>query len=263
MIMELGKGVLAEGTLIARYTVEGGDPCVGRVTPEGLEALGMGGRPTGEVRSAESVRFDVPFSPTKIWCVGANYSEHIKETGSPFPDEPQIFMKPLTAVSAHGATIAMPSWAGRVDYEGELAVVVKDLCKNVDESEALDHVLGYTCFNDVTARELQAKDRQWIRGKGFDGFAPFGPYLLLAKSMPGTAMLTTRHNGKIVQSSPLSDMLFSVAQIISFISRFATLEPGDLIATGTPSGIAPIADGDVVEVTIDGIGTLSNRYVKV
>ncbi len=204
-----------------------------------------------------------PSIPMTTWCVGLNYREHAHETGLAVPEEPCIFMKPNGCTAAHGETIEFPSWAGRVDYEGELAIVIGKHCKNVSEERALDYVLGYTCLNDVTARELQIKDGQWTRAKSFDKFAPMGPSILVTRRMPPEARLTTRLNGKVVQTTLFSDMIFDIPRIISHISRFATLSAGDVIATGTPSGIGQVHDGDEVEVEIDGIGILKNRFKMV
>lgn len=209
----------------------------------------------------ERVRLLTPVVPTKVWCVGRNYADHAKELGNDVPDEPLIFMKPLTSIVPHGAVVKIPSWAGRIDYEGELAVVIGKKCRKVSPDEALSYVVGYSCFNDVTARQLQSKDGQWTRAKGFDTFGPFGPVLLLTNEMPHDAGITTRLNGNVVQKAKFTDMIFPVARIISHISQFATLEPGDVIATGTPEGIGRVSPEDRVDVEIDGIGTLSNPFV--
>jgi 2-keto-4-pentenoate hydratase/2-oxohepta-3-ene-1,7-dioic acid hydratase in catechol pathway len=258
---------LAEGTLLARIAADAvaanavavdGGVSWGAVGDEYVELLDEKLRSTGRKVETKKAVFATPIDPVKIWCIGLNYRAHAEETKSQVPDEPCVFMKPRTCLLAHGVPIELPAWTGRVDYEGELAVVIGRTCRNVDESRALDYVLGYSCFNDVSARVLQKKDGQWIRSKGFDTFGPFGPALLRARSMPPTARVTTRLNGKVVQESPFSDMIFSVAAIIAHLSRFATLEPGDIIATGTPSGVGPVQPGDVVEISIDGVGTLRN-----
>ena len=206
------------------------------------------------------MRFKTPIDPVKIWCVGLNYREHAKEANMEIPDEPCVFMKPTTCLAAHGEAIKIPGHdkLGRVDYEGELAVIMGKNCRNVGEKDAIDYVLGYSCFNDVSARVLQKKDGQWIRAKGFDTFGPFGPVLLLKKSILPETRIKTRLNGTVVQDASFADMIFSVPFIISHISRFATLEAGDVIATGTPSGVGAIEHGDVVEVEIEGLGTLRN-----
>jgi 2-keto-4-pentenoate hydratase/2-oxohepta-3-ene-1,7-dioic acid hydratase in catechol pathway len=248
---------LAEGTLLARVVADN-SVVWGKVTGEEVELLDSELRPTGRKVGTKDAVFATPIDPVKIWCIGLNYRAHAEETKSQIPDEPCVFMKPRTCLAAHGESIRLPGWTGRVDYEGELAVVIGETCRNADESRALDYVLGYSCFNDMSARVLQKKDGQWIRSKGFDTFGPFGPALLVTKRLPSDTRLTTRLNGAVVQQSPISDMIFSVAAIVSHLSRFATLEPGDLIATGTPAGVGPVQPGDVVEISIDGVGTLKN-----
>ena len=206
----------------------------------------------------DRVKFLPPFMPRKIWCVGRNYANHVKELNHEMPTEPTIFMKPPTSVIGANDFIRIPRWAGRVDYEGELAVIIGKSGRNIEENDALEHVLGYSIINDVTARDLQNKDGQWTRSKSFDTFAPFGPALLVQKQMPAGAAIHTRLNDKVVQESTFEHMIFSIPVIIAFISRFATIEAGDIIATGTPGGIGPMKAGDVVEVEIDGIGKLRN-----
>jgi 2-keto-4-pentenoate hydratase/2-oxohepta-3-ene-1,7-dioic acid hydratase in catechol pathway len=207
---------------------------------------------------ADRVRFLPPFMPKKVWCVGRNYLNHVKELDNDVPKEPLIFMKAASAIIGSNEFIRIPSWAGRIDYEGELAVIIGKSGRCISEEDALNHVIGYSILNDVTARELQKGDGQWTRAKSFDTFAPFGPAMLLVKEMPEGAELRTVLNGKVVQRSTFDSMIFSVPQIIAYISRFATLEEGDVIATGTPGGIGPMKVGDVIEVEIDGIGKLRN-----
>ena len=210
---------------------------------------------------ADRVKFLPPIMPTKIWCVGKNYAGHVREFDAELPTEPIIFMKPLSSLVGHGDIVRVPEWAGRIDYEGELAVVIGKRCRKVSEADALSYVAGYSCFNDVTARDLQIKDGQWIRAKSFDTFAPFGPVILLTDRMPDDSGITTRLNGNVVQQDKFSSMIFSVQRIISHISMFATLEPGDIIATGTPEGIGRVRAEDRVEIEIDGIGVLSNPFI--
>jgi 2-keto-4-pentenoate hydratase/2-oxohepta-3-ene-1,7-dioic acid hydratase in catechol pathway len=210
---------------------------------------------------ADRVKFLPPITPTKIWCVGVNYASHMREMGHEPPREPLIFMKPRTTVAGSGDPVRIPEWAGRVDYEGELAVVIGKKCRNVSEFEALSFVKGYSCYNDVTARDLQT-DNNWIRAKGFDNFGPFGPSILVTEKMPDETKITTRLNGSVMQQDTIASMIFPVRQIISFISRFATLEPGDVIATGTPAGVGRVKPGDRVEVEIEGIGVLANPFIS-
>jgi 2-keto-4-pentenoate hydratase/2-oxohepta-3-ene-1,7-dioic acid hydratase in catechol pathway len=248
---------LPEGTRLARVlTAEGLRWAKTTDKAEEAELLGEDLRPTGE--KAGTAPFATPIDPVKIWCVGLNYREHARESNMPIPDEPCVFMKPQTCVVPHGGAIELPAWAGRIDYEGELAVVIGRTCRNVSEEEASGYILGYSCFNDVSARDLQKKDGQWVRAKGFDTFGPFGPVLLAAREIPASSEVTTLLNGRAVQRSAFSDMIFSVRTIVACLSRFATLEPGDVIATGTPSGVGPLRAGDTVEISIDGIGTLKN-----
>lgn len=206
----------------------------------------------------ERVKFLPPFIPKKIWCVGRNYLNHVKELNNDIPAEPLIFMKPVTCITGSNEFIRVPRWAGRVDYEGELAVIIGKSGRNITEADAYEHVLGYSIMNDVTARDLQNSDGQWTRAKGFDTFAPFGPALLVQKEMPEGVAIRTRLNGKVVQESSFDKMIFSIPRIISYISKFATIETGDIIATGTPGGIGPMKLGDLVEVEVDGIGKLRN-----
>lgn len=209
----------------------------------------------------DRVKLLTPVVPNKIWCVGKNYKGHVRELDSELPTEPIIFIKPITTIVADGDVVRMPGWAGRIDYEGELAVVIGKRCRKVAEQDALSYVAGYSCFNDVTARDIQRKDVQWTRAKSFDTFGPFGPVLLLTDSLPQDTMITTRRNGVVVQQDRISSMIFSIARIISHISMFATLEAGDVIATGTPEGIGRVDPEDRVEIEIDGIGKLSNPFI--
>lgn len=206
----------------------------------------------------ERVKFLVPFVPGKIWAIGRNYAEHAAELGNDLPKEPLVFMKSVSALNGPSDFIRIPDWAGAIHYEGELAVAIGKGGKNIPEEEALEHVLGYSIINDVTARDMQKADGQWTRAKSFDTFAPFGPALLMVKEMPPETRIHTMVNGRTVQDGALSDMIFKVPRLIAHISRFATLAPGDIIATGTPKGVGPIKAGDVVEVEIDGIGRLRN-----
>jgi 2-keto-4-pentenoate hydratase/2-oxohepta-3-ene-1,7-dioic acid hydratase in catechol pathway len=213
----------------------------------------------GEVLSLEDVMLLPPSLPSKIVCVGLNYVKHAQELKMPLPDEPILFLKPPSAVLAPGGQIVYPPSSNQVDYEGELAVIIGKRCHNVLADEAEKHILGYTCFNDVTARDLQRKDGQWTRAKSFDTFAPFGPWI--GKIDPSDADIKTRVNGKVVQDSNTSDLIFSVPRLVQFISAVMTLEPGDVIATGTPPGVGQLHKGDLVEVEIEGIGVLKNYVV--
>jgi len=193
----------------------------------------------------------------KILGVGTNYRAHALEMNKPLPDEPLLFMKPASALRAPGEPIVRPRGFQRTDYEGELGVVIGRRARRVKEAHALDYVWGYTIVNDVTVRDLQKKDGQFTRAKGFDTFCPVGPWIVPGLD-PSNLRLRTRQNGELRQDSSTSDLIFSVARVIEVASRVMTLEPGDLITTGTPSGVGPIAPGDVIEIEIEGIGTLSN-----
>lgn len=198
-----------------------------------------------------------PTAPTKIVAIGLNYKGHAKEMGKELPEEPLIFLKPSSAVIGHGDYIVMPKCSNRVDYEGELAIVIGKKCKDVTVEEAKKYILGYTCFNDVTARDLQKKDVQYTRAKGFDTFAPFGPCIAVDVD-PMALNLETKLNGKTVQKGNTSDMIFSVFELVSFVSGVMTLFEGDVITTGTPPGIGPLKNGDEIEVEIEGVGKLTN-----
>jgi 2-keto-4-pentenoate hydratase/2-oxohepta-3-ene-1,7-dioic acid hydratase in catechol pathway len=211
---------------------------------------------SGEVLALEDVELLAPCQPSKIVCVGLNYTKHARELKMELPTEPILFLKPPSAVLAPGKEIVYPPSSQQMDYEGELAVVMGKRCKSVPVAEAEKYILGYTCFNDVTARDLQRKDGQWTRAKSFDTFAPFGPWI--AKIDPSNAAIQTRVNGEVKQKSSTSDLIFGVPKLVEFISGIMTLEPGDVIATGTPPGVGPLQKGDEVEVEIEGIGVLRN-----
>ena len=202
-----------------------------------------------------------PSTPSKIVALGLNYRNHAEEVNARLPNAPLIFLKPSTAVIGHEDNIIYPSTSHRVDYEGELAVVIKKPVWRVPVEEALDYVLGYTCFNDVTARDLQYSDKQWTRAKSFNTFAAMGP-CIETELDPGNLVLETYVNGEIKQKGNTSDLLYSIPVLINFISHVMTLLPGDVIATGTPSGIGPMYPGDTVEVKIEPIGTLRNYVVQ-
>ncbi len=198
--------------------------------------------------------------PSKIVCIGQNYRAHIAEMGKTVPEEPLLFLKPPSAVIADGMPIERPGGYERVDYEGELGVVIGRRAHRVTREQALEHVHGYVCVNDVTVRDLQKKDGQWTRAKGFDTFCPIGPRIATGLD-PAKLRITTRVNGVIKQDSSTSDLIFDVPTLIAFISRHMTLEEGDVISTGTPSGVGPLVPGDVVEVEIEGIGVLRNPVI--
>jgi 2-keto-4-pentenoate hydratase/2-oxohepta-3-ene-1,7-dioic acid hydratase in catechol pathway len=213
--------------------------------------------PSGEEIPLDDVRLLAPILPSKVVCLGKNYAAHAAEFGGEVPEEPLVFLKPSTSVSGPGDPIPLPRISNRVDYEGELAVVIGRIARNVRAEETFRYILGYTCGNDVTLRDLQKKDDQWARAKGFDGSCPLGPWVETELD-PIDVHLETRVNGEVRQSASTSDMVFGVATIIEFVTEFMTLLPGDVIMTGTPEGVGKLEPGDKVEVVLDGIGVLMN-----
>jgi 2-keto-4-pentenoate hydratase/2-oxohepta-3-ene-1,7-dioic acid hydratase in catechol pathway len=215
--------------------------------------------PTETKINLADVKMLAPVLPrSKVVAIGKNYADHAAEMNSALPDEPIIFLKPNTAVIGPDETIQWPRMADRIDFEGELAIVIGRICKDVPVERYSDVIFGYTIANDVTARNLQTKDGQWTRAKGFDTFCPLGPWIE-TDFVPGTQMITTKVNGEVKQSEALSSLIFKVPEIIAFVTQVMTLLPGDVILTGTPAGIGPIPEKGEVAITIDGIGTLVNR----
>ena len=213
---------------------------------------------TEELWYMDEVELLTPVVPSKIVCVGRNYSEHAKELGNEVPSEPLLFLKAPSAVIASGDEIVIPRQSQRIEHEGELAIVIGRACKNLaDDQPALEYVFGYTCLNDVTARDLQKKDVQFTRAKSFDTFCPVGPYIETEVD-PYDLRVTTKVNGDIRQSGRTSQMVFPVDVLIRYISRQMTLNVGDVIATGTPSGVSQLHPGDLCEVEVEGVGALSN-----
>jgi 2-keto-4-pentenoate hydratase/2-oxohepta-3-ene-1,7-dioic acid hydratase in catechol pathway len=214
-------------------------------------------RPTRQGYALAEVKLLPPVMPSKIVAIGLNYKDHAAEVKIELPTEPLLFLKPSSAVIGHLDPIIYPAMSHRVDYEGELGIVIGQPAKEVPEDKADEFILGYTCFNDVTARDLQGKDGQWTRAKGFDTFAPLGPWIE-TEIDTSCLKLETLLNGERKQASDTSLLIFPPRRLVSFISRIMTLLPGDVIATGTPSGIGPMKVGDTVEVVIEGIGRLIN-----
>lgn len=209
--------------------------------------------------SLDEVRLLTPVIPrSKVVCVGKNYADHAAEMGGEVPEEPIIFIKPNTSVIGPNEVIQWPATSERIDHEAELAVVISKICKEVPREKAQDVIFGYTLANDVTARDLQKKDGQWSRAKGFDTFCPLGPWID-TDFKPASQMVTAHVDGELKQSAPLSDMVFDVPYIIEFVTKVMTLLPGDVILTGTPSGIGPMNPGGEVVVSIEGLGSLKNR----
>ncbi len=210
----------------------------------------------------DEVRLLAPSVPSKIVCVGRNYREHAAELGNEMPAEPLLFLKAPSSVIGHEETIVLPAYSDRVEHEGELAVVIGRRAKDIaDEEDPLDYVLGYTCLNDVTARDLQRRDVQFTRAKSFDTFCPFGPYVV-TEIDPLDLRVETRVNGEVRQRGRTSEMVFTVPSLVRYVSRMMTLEPGDVISTGTPAGVGPLREGDTVEVEVEQVGTLRNRVAS-
>ena len=215
--------------------------------------------PTETKVALKDVKLLAPIIPrSKVVCIGKNYADHAAEMDSVVPEEPIIFLKPNTSVIGPNDTIQWPRMSDRVDFEGELAIVIGRICKDVPVERFADVIFGYTIANDVTARDLQKKDGQWTRAKGFDTFCPIGPWVE-TDYVPGEQIISTTVNGEVKQSEPLSSMIFKIPEIIAFVSQVMTLLPGDVILTGTPAGIGPMAAGSTVEVSIVGIGVLTNK----
>jgi 2-keto-4-pentenoate hydratase/2-oxohepta-3-ene-1,7-dioic acid hydratase in catechol pathway len=227
-----------------------------------LYAEGLSVEDSEPVARLDEARLLAPVEPSKVVCVGRNYREHAAELGNEMPSEPLLFLKAPSAVVGDGDVIELPPHSERVEHEGELAVVIGRLCRRVREDEdPLAYVLGYTCLNDVTARDLQRRDVQFTRAKSFDTFCPVGPFVVTGLD-PLDLSVRTLVNGEVRQSGRTSAMAFPVPHLIRYISGVMTLNPGDVIATGTPAGVGPLLEGDTVEVEVEGVGTLRNRVSK-
>jgi 2-keto-4-pentenoate hydratase/2-oxohepta-3-ene-1,7-dioic acid hydratase in catechol pathway len=214
----------------------------------------------GEAVPAGDHKFLPPVNPSIVVCIGLNYKDHAAEMNKKLPAEPLVFLKPQSSVIGPGDAIRIPSWAGRIEHEAEMAVVIKRRASNVKQSDAMDYVLGITCLNDVTARELQAKDVQYSRAKGFDTFCPIGPCIAVGLD-PSELGVEGWVNGERRHHSNTRELIFSVPYLVEHVSRFMTLNPGDVITTGTPSGVGPLNPGDRIMVKVEGVGTLSNPCV--
>ena len=215
----------------------------------------------GSEYALDEVRLLAPCIPTKIVCLGRNYAAHAQEMGNEIPKRPMLFFKPPSAVIGSEEEIVLPS-SSQVDHEAELAVVIGQRCRNVRAKDAMVVIFGYTCMNDVSDREAQKWERNWVRAKGFDTSAPLGPVIVTKDEIEGPFHVMLRLNGEIKQDGSTQDLIFSIPQIIEEISALMTLEPGDVIATGTPAGVGPLVPGDSVEVEIEGIGILRNRVCR-
>jgi 2-keto-4-pentenoate hydratase/2-oxohepta-3-ene-1,7-dioic acid hydratase in catechol pathway len=257
---------------IVRYKIKGKKPGYGilendlikgfsRIPFSQFRKLGSSLPSADTVHNVNEVKLLAPCMPSKIVCLGKNYLSHVEEFSSDVPSVPLIFLKPPTSVVEPDGQIILPRGSRRVDYEGELAVVIGRKTKDVSQKKAMDYILGYTCLNDVSERHNQKLDVQWTRAKGYDTFAPLGPWIETEVN-PDDLKLETYLNGELRQSARTSDLIFKIPELIEFISAVMTLLPGDVIATGTTSGVGKISPGDVVEVTIEKIGTLKNYVVQ-
>ncbi len=213
---------------------------------------------TPEFYAAAEVEILPPCTPSKVVCVGLNYADHADEQGKDVPDRPLLFLKPPNTVASHRETVTLPAGKERLDYEAELGVVIGERCRDVDAEDAAGVVAGYTCVNDLSNRDDQALETNWVRGKAFDDAAPIGPVLASPDEVPADAAVRCRVDGELRQDSSRDRFIFPVPELVAEITSYVTLEPGDVVSTGTPAGVGPLADGDTVEVTVEGVGTLRN-----
>lgn len=248
-----------------RYQVHNQPPTAGWVEDDlvgAVEGSIFGGFRRLEARlPLADVQLLPPLLPGKILCVGRNYAEHAKEMGNDVPDVPLVFMKPNNTLIGHGATIYLPPQSTHVEHEGELVIVIGKGGRWISPEDAPDHIFGYTLANDITARDFQRKDNQWTRAKGFDTFCPLGPWID-TEYKPVDELLTCHVNGNMRQMGSVRDMVFTIPQLIAYFSTFLTLDPGDIILTGTPAGVGPLMDGDTVEVKLEPLGTLTNPVLR-
>ncbi|MFB6130790.1 MAG: fumarylacetoacetate hydrolase family protein [Salinigranum sp.] len=210
----------------------------------------------GETYEESEVDVLPPVEPSKIVCIGRNYAEHADEVGFEVPDRPMLFLKGPNTLAGHGDTITLPEGKDLIEWEGEIGVVIGEQCRNVAAEDAEDVIAGYTCVNDISNRDDQREEQNWVRGKAFDGSAPIGPVVADPEHVPDGAQITLRVNGEVQQDASSSLLVFEIPELIEEITAYLTLEAGDVIATGTPAGIGPLSDGDEVEVEVEGVGTL-------
>lgn len=234
-----------------RFRDPAGKTRTGTWTNTGIDAAGRTYAPA-------DVDILPPVSPTKIICVGLNYADHAAERDKTIPDRPLLFLKPPNTLAAHGDTVTLPAGKDRVEHEAELGVVIGEQCRHVAAEDAMEVVDGFTCVNDISNRDDQDREQNWVRGKAFDNAAPIGPVVAPPEAVPADARVSLRVNGDLRQESSRDEFIFSVPDLIEEITTYLTLEPGDIITTGTPSGVAPLSDGDTVEVEIQGIGVLEH-----
>lgn len=259
--MRLGRIAHPDGVAFASIEAAG-DGAAGEMVAKEIADHPFGSPTfTGRSWPLADTRLLAPILPSKVVAVGRNYADHAAELGNPVPTTPMIFLKPSTSVIGPEAAIAIPAISNQVDYEGELAVVIGRPCRDVKAENASSVILGYTVANDVTARDLQRSDVQFTRGKGFDTFCPLGPWIE-TEFDPADAEVRTELDGKLVQDGHTASMVFTVGELIEFVSAVMTLLPGDVILTGTPAGVGPMVAGQRVSVTVEGIGTLSNPVIN-
>jgi len=239
----------------ARFRDPAGSVREGQYDPE-TETVAFG----GEEYAFDDPAIDVlpPTEPSKIVCVGRNYADHAAEMDNEVPDRPLLFLKPPNTLAGHGDTVTVPAGKDRVDWEAELAVVIGESCKHVDAADAMDVVAGFTCMNDISNRDDQNREQNWVRGKAFDNAAPLGPVVATPDEVPADAAVELRVDGETKQSGNRSQLMFDVPTLIEEITTYLTLEAGDVIATGTPDGVGPLSDGDTVAVSVEGVGTLEH-----
>ena len=239
----------------ARFRDPAGSVREGRYDPE-TETVAFG----DDEYAFDDPTIDVlpPVDPSKIVCVGRNYADHAAEMDNEVPDRPLLFLKPPNTLAGHGDTVTVPAGKDRVDWEAELAVVIGEPCKHVDAADAMDVVAGFTCMNDVSNRDDQNREQNWVRGKAFDNAAPLGPGVATPDEVPADAAVEIRVDGETKQSGDRSQLMFDVPTLIEEITTYLTLEAGDVIATGTPDGVGPLSDGDTVAVSVEGVGTLEH-----
>ncbi len=238
-----------------RFKDEDGSVLIGEMKGDEIEH-------EDNIYRVDEVDILAPVKPTKLVCIGLNYQDHAEETGREVPDRPKLFLKTPNTVAAHQDTIELLKGKKRIDHEAELGVVIGKRCKNVDQEDAMDKVMGFTCVNDLSNRDDQRREQNWVRGKAFDSAAPIGPVVAEKKHVPKDAEIRAIVNDEVRQSSTIDQLAFSIEELIDEITTYMTLERGDIISTGTPSGVGPIEDGDEVSIDIEGIGTLRNHFIK-
>jgi 2-keto-4-pentenoate hydratase/2-oxohepta-3-ene-1,7-dioic acid hydratase in catechol pathway len=244
-----------------RFRDPGGTERTGRwIDDDGTSAANPGADgqivAAGTTYDPEAVTLLPPCEPTKVVCIGLNYQDHAAERDATIPDRPMLFLKPPNAVTGPDTTVPLLPDRDRIDYEAELGVVIGEQCRNLDRGEAMDAVAGFTCVNDVSNREDQDREQNWVRGKAFDGAAPMGPVVADPAHVPDDASVELRVNGDLRQSSSRDQLIFDVPDLLVEITAYLTLEPGDVVSTGTPAGVGPLSPGDHVAVTVEGVGTL-------